>query len=235
MSKTTHYELNTPIGSEVLSVMTGLNPNFTAIDGVMYDNETRSTQALNKANVNEQNIATALGRITTAEGDIDTLESGLETANTNISGLTSRMTTAESGLVSANNRIQENTGDITQLNADVSNVLKTVETLWSGNITSGGTATLNANMFGYRKIILEFGIDNTTSAIGFVEMFPAILMNHFGENRSYYYSWLDSASSNTNNSVDLKFLNETTIKIETAYGSGSWIYPPHLLNVYGIK
>jgi hypothetical protein len=119
MSKTTHYELNTPIGSEVLSVMTGLNPNFTAIDGVMYDNETRSTQALNKANVNEQNIATALGRITTAEGDIDTLESGLETANTNISGLTSRMTTAESGLVSANNRIQENTNQITQINADL--------------------------------------------------------------------------------------------------------------------
>ena len=112
MSKTTHYELNTPIGSEVLSVMTGLNPNFNTIDGVMYDNETRSTQALNKANVNEQNIATALGRITTAEGDIDTLESGLETANTNISGLTSRVTTAESGIVSANNRIQENTNNI---------------------------------------------------------------------------------------------------------------------------
>jgi flagellin-like hook-associated protein FlgL len=112
MSKTTHYELNTPIGSEVLSVMTGLNPNFNTIDETMYDNETRSTQALNKANVNEQNIATALGRITTAEGDIDTLESGLQTASTNISGLTSRVTTAEAGLVSANNRIQENTNNI---------------------------------------------------------------------------------------------------------------------------
>jgi hypothetical protein len=122
MSKTTHYELNTPIGSEVLSVMTGLNPNFTAIDGVMYDNETRSTQALNKANVNEQNIATALGRITTAEGDIDTLESGLETANTNISGLTSRMGTAENGLVSANNRIQENTNSINTINTNIADI-----------------------------------------------------------------------------------------------------------------
>ena len=121
MSKTTHYELNTPIGSEVLSVMTGLNPNFTAIDRVMYDNETRSTQALNKANLNEQNIATALGRITTAEGDIDTLETGLQTANTNISGLTSRMATAETGLVSANNRIQENAGEITRLNTALGN------------------------------------------------------------------------------------------------------------------
>lgn len=125
MSKTTHYELNTPIGSEVLSVMTGLNPNFTAIDRVMYDNETRSTQALNKANVNEQNIATALGRITTAEGDIDTLESGLQTANTNISGLTSRMSTAETNITSANNRIQENTGSITNLNAEITEMKKT--------------------------------------------------------------------------------------------------------------
>lgn len=122
MSKTTHYELNTPIGSEVLSVMTGLNPNFTAIDGVMYDNETRSTQALNKANVNEQNIATALGRITTAEGDIDTLETGLETANTNISGLTSRMSTAENNIVSANNRIQENTNSITTIDTKLTNI-----------------------------------------------------------------------------------------------------------------
>jgi hypothetical protein len=128
MSKTTHYELNTPIGSEVLSVMTGLNPNFTAIDGVMYDNETRSTQALNKANVNEQNIATALGRITTAEGDIDTLESGLETANTNISGLTSRMSTAEGNIVTANNRIQENTGDITQIKSDLTVSTETLGT-----------------------------------------------------------------------------------------------------------
>lgn len=125
MSKTTHYELNTPIGSEVLSVMTGLNPNFTTIDNIMYDNETRSTQALNKANVNEQNIATALGRITTAEGDIDTLESGLETANTNISGLTSRMSTAETNITSANNRIQENTGSITNINAEITEMKKT--------------------------------------------------------------------------------------------------------------
>lgn len=123
MSKTTHYELNTPIGSEVLSVMTGLNPNFTKIDNTMYDNETRSTQALNKANVNEQNIATALGRITTAEGDIDTLESGLQTANTNISGLTSRMNTAEGNIVTANNRIQENTGDIVEINTKLNESL----------------------------------------------------------------------------------------------------------------
>jgi hypothetical protein len=215
--------------------MTGLNPNFTAIDGVMYENETRSTQALNKANVNEQNIATALGRITTAEGDIDTLETGLETANTNISGLTSRMTTAESGLVSANNRIQENTGDITQLNANLSNVLKTVETLWSGDISSGGTATLNKNMFNYRKIILEFAIAGHASEIGLVEMFPAFLVNRLGDYGNYYYSWLDSSASNTSNSVTIKFLTETTIKIASTNGSGGWNIPPHLLNVYGIK
>jgi predicted nucleic acid-binding Zn-ribbon protein len=152
MSKTTHYELNTPIGSEVLSVMTGLNPNFTAIDGVMYDNETRSTQALNKANVNEQNIATALGRITTAEGDIDTLESGLETANTNISGLTSRMGTAESNIVSANNRIQENTGDITELNSKLSNKLKW--TLHSQTVNTNSSIILSGNILNADEIMI---------------------------------------------------------------------------------
>lgn len=154
MSKTTHYELNTPIGSEVLSVMTGLNPNFTTIDGVMYDNETRSTQALNKANVNEQNIATALGRITTAEGDIDTLESGLETANTNISGLTSRMSTAETNITSANNRIQENTGNIVTLNGEVSELKK-------NSFGEATTLTKNVNYItpkdGYLKISFAQG------------------------------------------------------------------------------
>lgn len=123
MSKTTHYELNTPIGSEVLSVMTGLNPNFTTIDGVMYDNETRSTQALNKANVNEQNIATALGRVTTAEGKITNLESNLDTTNTNVTGLTSRIDTAESNITAHNNRITENSNAITE-NTNEINQLK---------------------------------------------------------------------------------------------------------------
>lgn len=144
MSKTTHYELNTPIGSEVLSVMTGLNPNFNTIDKTMYDNETRSTQALNKANVNEQNIATSLGRITTAEGDIDTLKTGLQTANTNISGLISRVTTAESGLVSANNRIQENTNQISNINANLSEHYMKIKYITKNiTIASGTQVTVN--------------------------------------------------------------------------------------------
>jgi hypothetical protein len=113
--------------------------------------------------------------------------------------------------------------------------LETVETLWSGKIGSGGTATLNKNMLNYRKIILEFGIADHSNAIGFVEIFPAILVNHFGEDRSYYYSWLDSSASNTSNNVIIKFLTETTIKINAASGSGSWHIPPYLYNVYGIK
>lgn len=155
MSKTTHYELNTPIGSEILSVMTGLNPNFTTIDSTMYDNETRSIEALNKANVNEQNIATSLGRITTAEGNIDTLESGLETANTNISGLTSRMSTAENNIVSANNRIQENAGNITQINTSLNNL--TNDTGWI-DLSSG---------LSYRKKgnTVSIVIDNSTLAL----------------------------------------------------------------------
>jgi hypothetical protein len=196
MSKTTHYELNTPIGSEVLSVMTGLNPNFTAIDGVMYDNETRSTQALNKANVNEQNIATALGRITTAEGDIDTLESGLETANTNISGLTSRMSTAESGLVSANNRIQENTNQITQINANLPSKLSFLDfnNTRSLNLTGSAgdtvtyTATKNCILYGWNvestlgKVYLQFSVNNneifssqTTQSLTRCNIAPIIL------------------------------------------------------------
>lgn len=147
MSKTAHYELNTPIGSEVLSVMTGLNPNFNTIDGTMYDNEVRSIQALNKANVNEQNIATALGRLTTAEGDIDTLESGLETANTNISGLTSRVATAEAGLVSANNRIQENTNNI------------------SSNITR--ISSLESDLAGFKHKFIEKAITIPSTGVEF--------------------------------------------------------------------
>ena len=171
MSKTTHYELNTPIGSEVLSVMTGLNPNFTTIDKTMYDNETRSTQALNKANVNEQNIATALGRITTAEGDIDTLEKGLETANTNISGLTSRMSTTESGLVSANNRIQENTNSITTINTKLANIDHT--TISVASLTPVNATITRFNGFIENKTVhvdMTFSITGTNG--GTISGFP---------------------------------------------------------------
>lgn len=175
MSKTTHYELNTPIGSEVLSVMTGLNPNFNTIDETMYDNEVRSTQALNKANVNEQNIATALGRLTTAEGDIDTLENGLETANTNISGLTSRMTTAENGLVTANNRIQENASDISNLNTLTSDMNTRIN---ANTLVKVQEMTKNveytAPTDGYFKIGFTTGVTSGEYTYGYIN---EILMN----------------------------------------------------------
>lgn len=164
MSKTTHYELNTPIGSEVLSVMTGLNPNFNTIDKTMYDNETRSTQALNKANVNEQNIATALGRITTAEGDIDTLQSGLETANTNISGLTSRMGTAEGNIVNNTNAINNHSSDISLLNTSVN----AIKELNIGTFTTKPGFPVNSTYTYLKKRnnIVEFQIDFANAISG---------------------------------------------------------------------
>jgi hypothetical protein len=204
MSKTTHYELNTPIGSEVLSVMTGLNPNFTAIDGVMYDNETRSTQALNKANVNEQNIATALGRITTAEGDIDTLESGLETANTNISGLTSRMTTAESGLVSANNRIQENTGDITEIKTDLAEGWK----LLGSTSNSSDTNITFESIADYRFLVVAI-VNNNTIVLATTLVDKAIfnhgVASYFESNAYHAFGY---AKSITNTSATLCLFND---------------------------
>jgi hypothetical protein len=131
--------------------------------------------------------------------------------------------------------ISQKNSNLTDTNRNLDNVLKTTEVIWSGNITGGETATLNENMFDYRKIILEFALSNNPNAIGFVEIFPAILVNHFAENRTYYYSWTDWSRADTGNNVILKFLTETTIKIETANKSGGWIGLPYLRKVYGIK
>jgi hypothetical protein len=217
MSKTTHYELNTPIGSEVLSVMTGLNPNFTAIDGVMYDNETRSTQALNKANVNEQNIATALGRITTAEGDIDTLESGLETANTNISGLTSRMNTAESGLVSANNRIQENTGDITEIKGSLAEGWKLLGSTKNDTLT---TITFS-DISDYRYVVLALVNGSRIIATTFIDksIFTAGAVSFFESTSKRVEGILDSL---TNTSAQLN------LNVDVGYPNGE-------LRLYAVK
>jgi hypothetical protein len=218
MSKTTHYELNTPIGSEVLSVMTGLNPNFTAIDGVMYDNETRSTQALNKANVNEQNIATALGRITTAEGDIDTLESGLETANTNISGLTSRMTTAENGLVSANNRIQENTNSISTIN----NTLSDIATTNCVEIASGVKGKVIKIL---NKGILNVDLENATIPTNHVVL--SVPSGFIPRNGQHIVG--DISRAGVTSEIELGISNEGSIIINATpnsgyYGSLTFIY-----------
>jgi hypothetical protein len=197
--------------------MTGLNPNFTAIDGVMYDNETRSTQALNKANVNEQNIATALGRITTAEGDIDTLESGLQTANTNISGLTSRMNTAESGLVSANNRIQENAGEISQLRSDLDE--KSSEILLATHTGSVGEIDKTIENLSRFKSISVIVINNNN--ISASTMVPVSAFKNC--------DWLQANFFNVNTRLfsEVKYISDTAIKVYVNNANLT-------VNVYGI-
>lgn len=71
MSKTINYNLDTPVGSEVVSIMTGINPNFEKIDEVMKANEDRSTSALNSASVNSQNITVLTGEVTNTKALVE--------------------------------------------------------------------------------------------------------------------------------------------------------------------
>jgi hypothetical protein len=122
-------------------------------------------------------------------------------------------------------------GNLVTLNSDLSDCCKQSTLLWSGSITNGGTATLNDSFRNYKKVALEFALSNNNTALALVEISTAIVRSDF----YYYYSWLTSSVSDTSNSVAINFMNNTTIKVDAAYGRGAWDSPPYLKRVYGIN
>lgn len=104
--------------------------------------------------------------------------------------------------------------------------------LWSGSITNGGTATLNDSFRNYKKVVMEFAISNNNLALALAEISTVLVR---GSDFAYYFSWVASSISDTSNSATIKFMNNTTIKVDSAYGRGSWNSPPYLKRVYGIN